>query len=317
MAFTQTQTASFTRLRDVLVHPPVLALPRRDAPYTIDVDACDTQMGCTLLQEQPHSELKPMRFYSRAMQPEQGNYSATEKECLGLVWSVLHLWNNVEGSRFTVRTDHECLSCIYRFTTATGRLLRWRLRSAELDFVVKYKKGADHHLPDALFRMPTAGLDQKELDDEISGFLLAQAARGMDAKNFSAPELPPPIAAEELLRAHSADGHCQQFGAVIYSGKPTPFVLDENGHLVRCQPTTDMKQVHIPETLRARVIGLEHYPTSKDHPGVQRMYASMKRCFYWESKIADLYDFVPQCPPCAKNRLQKRRQTSPMTLFPP
>jgi len=29
------------------------------------------------------------------------------------------------------------------------------------------------------------------------------------------------------------------------------------------------------------MMGLEHYPTTKGHPGVQRMYAAMKRCFYW------------------------------------
>jgi len=46
------------------------------------------------------------------------------------------------------------------------------------------------------------------------------------------------------------------------------------------QPTTDVMQVCIAEALRGRVMGLEHYPTSKSHPGVQRMYAAMKRCFY-------------------------------------
>jgi len=86
---------------------------------------------------------------------------------------------------------------------------------------------------------------------------------------------------------------------------------------VRRQPTTVVMQVNIPESLRARVMGPQHYPTSKGHPAVQRMYASMKRCFYWESMIVDLYDFIRQCPPCAKNRLQERRHTSPMTVFPP
>jgi len=104
---------------------------------------------------------------------------------------------------------------------------------------------------------------------------------------------------------------------VIDSGKPTRFVLDEEGRLVRRQLTTDVLQVHIPEALRAREMRLEHYPTSKGHHGLQRMYAAMKHCFYCESMIEDLYDFVRQCPPCAKNRLQERRHTSPTTLFPP
>ena len=202
-------------------------------------------------------------------------------------------------------------------TTATGRLLRWRLRLAELDFEVTYKKGSNHYIPDALSRIPTTGLDQKELDDDIPCFLLAQAARGMDANNFSAPVPPPPITEEELLRAQGADGRCQQLRAVIDSGKPTRFVLDEEGRLVRHQTTTDVMQVYIFEAVRGRVMGFEHYLTSKGHPGVQCMYPAMKRCFYWAWLIVDLYNFVRQCPPCAKNRLQERRHTSPMTLFPP
>jgi len=194
----------------------------------------------------------------------------------------------VEGSGFTVRTNHECLSWIYLLTTATGFLLRWRLRLAEFDFEVKYKKGANHHLLDALSRIPTTNLDQKELDDDIPCFLLAEAARGLDANNFSAPVPPPPITAEEVLGPKVADGRCQQRRAVIDSGEPTRFALDEEGRLVRRQPTTDVMQVCIPVALRARVMGLEPYPTSNGHPGVQRMSASMKRCFYWESMIVYL-----------------------------
>jgi len=164
--------------------------------------------------------------------------------------------------------------------------------------------------------MKAPGLDQKELDDDISCFLLSQGARGTVANNFSAPVQPPPITSEELLRAQGADGRCQQLRAVIDSGKPTRFVLDEEGRLVRRQLTTDVMQVYIAGALRSRVVSLEHYPTTKGHPGVQRIDAAMKRRFYWESMIVDLYNFVRQCPPCSKNRLPGRRHTSVMTLIP-
>jgi len=206
--FTEAQAPAFIRLCDALRHPPVLALARRGAPFTIDVDVCDTQLEGALFHEQPNSQKKPGEFYSRALQPEQRNSSATENKCLGLVWAVLHLRHYVKGSWFIVRTDHECLSWIYWLTTATGRLLRWRLRLVEFDFEVKYKNEANNHLADALSRIPTTGMDQKELDDDIPCFLLAQAARGMDANHFSAPVEPPPITAEELLRAQGADGRC-------------------------------------------------------------------------------------------------------------
>jgi len=68
----------------------------------------------------------------------------------------------------------------------------------------------------------------------------------MDANNFSAPVSPPPIAAEELLRAQGVDRRRQQLRAVIVSGEPTRFFLDEEGRLVRRQATTDVMQMYIP-----------------------------------------------------------------------
>jgi len=37
-------------------------------------------LGFAPLQEQQDGKLKPVGFYSRALQPKQRNYSATEKE---------------------------------------------------------------------------------------------------------------------------------------------------------------------------------------------------------------------------------------------
>jgi len=179
----EVQAAAFEQLRDALLRPLVLALPRRGAPFVIDVDACDTQLGCALLQEQPDGELKPVGFYSRALEAAERNYSASKRECLGLVWAVLHLRHYVEGNHFTVRTDHECLSWIYRLTTASGRLLRWRLRLAEFDFDVKYKKGASHHLPDALSRLPSTGKTRRILTMRSRASSWPKPPRASTARN--------------------------------------------------------------------------------------------------------------------------------------
>lgn len=44
-------------LKDMLITPPVLALPPLNGKNTIDINACDTQVECVLIQEQKDSVL--------------------------------------------------------------------------------------------------------------------------------------------------------------------------------------------------------------------------------------------------------------------
>lgn len=46
------------------------------------------------------------------------------------------------------------------------------------------------------------------------------------------------------------------------------------------------------------------------------MYASIRRTFYRPSMVVDVYAFVANCPACAKGKVQGRRRTNPMRLFP-
>ena len=78
---------AFETLRDSMVSPPVLALPRLGRRYVLDTDASDHQVGCVLLQEQEDEPRKPIGFWSRSLTKHERNYSTTEKECLAIVWA--------------------------------------------------------------------------------------------------------------------------------------------------------------------------------------------------------------------------------------
>jgi RNase H-like domain found in reverse transcriptase len=143
---TKEQFLAFETLRDKLLQPPILALPRREGRYILDTDASDGQIGCCLNQEHPDGLRHPNGYWSRFLNPAERNYSTTEKECLAIVWAILTLRPFLEGQRFLIRTDHHSLRWVLNLADAQGRLARWHLRLLEFDFEVEYSPGKEHYV---------------------------------------------------------------------------------------------------------------------------------------------------------------------------
>jgi RNase H-like domain found in reverse transcriptase len=87
------------------------------------------------------------------------NYSTTEKECLAIVWYILHLRLYLESRHLVVRTDHNSLRWVLNLADAQGRLALWRLRLLEFDFEVQYSQGASHHTADTVSRLRVCDSD--------------------------------------------------------------------------------------------------------------------------------------------------------------
>jgi len=87
-----------------------------------------------------------------------------------VVWAINAVRPYVEGFNFHVRTDHEALRWLLTLTDSSGRLLRWRLRLAGVDYTVTYRPGRVHQVPDALSRLETEFDDGKVVDDDVPTF---------------------------------------------------------------------------------------------------------------------------------------------------
>ena len=160
---TKEQLLAFEALREKLLQPPILALPRREGRYVLDTDASDGQIGCCLSQEHPDGLRHPNGYWSRSLNPAERNYSTTEKECLAIVWAILTLRPYLEGQRFLIRTDHHSLRWVLNLADAQGRLARWRLRLLEFDFEVEYSPGKEHHAADVMSRLSPSPLAEETM----------------------------------------------------------------------------------------------------------------------------------------------------------
>lgn len=73
----------------------------------------------------------------------------------------------MEGTRFTVRTDHDSLKWILNLTDSTSQLARCCVCLSEYDFNVVHLAGKKHEGADALSRLRTTVEDQMHLDDDL------------------------------------------------------------------------------------------------------------------------------------------------------
>ena len=93
---------------------------------------------------------KPISFYSQNMSSAQQNYTTTEKELLSLVATLKELHDILLGHQIMFYTYHKNLT--YNIFN-TERVLRWRLILEEFGPELKYIKGGNNVVANALFRL--------------------------------------------------------------------------------------------------------------------------------------------------------------------
>jgi len=100
----------------------------------------------------------------------------------------------------------------------------------------------------------------------------------------------------------------------VERGTAKAFFRDEHHALYRRAPYGN--QLVIPKSLRERVLTLENHATVASQPGMNRMYYTMRKAYYWPSMVTDIHSTITKCTTCAQSRLALRRHTTPLTQFP-
>lgn len=114
--------------------PLVLILLRSEGRCTVGTDACDKQVHCVLLHQQPDGYDKPIGCCSQSLNAAETVYDTTHRECLAVVWAALIMRLYLEDLHFTIRIDHEALKRILNLVDASGKLPQWRPRVSKFEY---------------------------------------------------------------------------------------------------------------------------------------------------------------------------------------
>ena len=137
-------------MKRIIARDTLLAYPDFTKKFTIYTDASDYQLGAVTMQEG-----KPLAFYSRKLSAAQMNYTKSEKEMLRIVETLREFRNILLGYEIEVFTDHHANLTFEETTESSSQpLQRWRCLVQEFNVELKYVKGADNVVADAISRLP-------------------------------------------------------------------------------------------------------------------------------------------------------------------
>ncbi|XP_024009449.1 uncharacterized protein LOC112084532 [Eutrema salsugineum] len=143
----QDQEEAFQTLKDKLTHSPVLSLPDFTKTFEIECDASGIGIGAVLMQEK-----RPIAFFSEKLGGATLNYPSYDKELYVLV-RALQTWQHyLWPKEFVIHTDHESLKYLKGQQKLNKRHAKWIEFIETFPYVIKYKKGKDNVVADALSR---------------------------------------------------------------------------------------------------------------------------------------------------------------------
>ena len=116
---------SFTALKVAIATAPVLRLPDFEKQFVVTTDASDVAVGA-ILEQNFGSGLQPIAFASRKLNATQIQYSAYEREMLGIVWALGQWKHYFQGPYpIIIQTDHASLRHLPNQTSVNSRVWRW------------------------------------------------------------------------------------------------------------------------------------------------------------------------------------------------
>lgn len=149
---------AFDYLRQLLIQAPIVAYPQFDKPFILQLDASDVGLSAILAQklidEDGVQREHVIGYASRTLSSPERNFSATERECLAIVYGCHHFRPYLEGVRFTIVTDHKALQWLHHTKDLNSRLARWAIQIATYDVEIQHRPGSDNANCDALSRAP-------------------------------------------------------------------------------------------------------------------------------------------------------------------
>jgi hypothetical protein len=300
--WTQACTEAFNTLKKKLASAPILVAPNWDKDFEVYVDASNVAVGAVLSQKDEKGHDHPIYFASRQLVQAERNYTVTEREALGMIFSVQKFRHYLLGYKFVFHVDHDALKYMINKPQLSGRIARWVLLLQEFNFTIQVRPGKSHANADHLSRLSDA-LGTEPIDDSFP-----------DADLFFIDKVSPEYA--EIINYLQTNTFPEglskkQQQRLIFKAAPYSIIADtlykkgKDGVLRRCIMNSE-----VPLILQ----GCHSDPAGGHFAGNVTARKVLQAGYWWPTLFNDCVTYTRQCDVC--QRVGKPTSTSAMPLHP-
>ncbi|GFT20901.1 retrovirus-related Pol polyprotein from transposon opus [Trichonephila clavipes] len=137
----------FDAVKAAITKAPVLKFPEIKKPFQLFTDASSIGVGAVQNQEK-----RPVVFSSHTLSDAERNYTVTERECLAMVWALNKFRTYLGSLPIKVITDHAALTHLTNGKNLSNKMIRWALKSAELNIEWEHRPSTQNKVADVLSR---------------------------------------------------------------------------------------------------------------------------------------------------------------------
>jgi hypothetical protein len=141
------QDCAFIEIKERLCGAPLLALPNFSKTFEIECDVSGIGIGAVLMQEK-----WPIAYFSEKLNGAALNYPTYDKELYVLVRALKTWQHYLWPKEFVTHTDHESLKHLKGQSKLNRRHAQWMEFIETFPYVIKYKRGKENIMADALSR---------------------------------------------------------------------------------------------------------------------------------------------------------------------
>ena len=257
---------------------------------------------------------KSVAYASRCLTKAERNYTATERECLAVVWAVRHFSVYLQGRDFKLITDHCPLTYLRRCKDPRGRLARWILELEQFSYTMEHRQGKSIPHADALSRAPPG---EQESVDEHPDRAVPKLASSAEDGPVKVGEIRLGSDERELLVGQRCDSDLLLVIACLLHEKPCPadasptvkFYLDRRESLSVDKSSgllywtgDNRRQLVVPMSSVKDVLALVHDSEFSGHLGVAKTLQKLKDRFFWRNMYDDTVSHLRSCVLCSQRK---------------